>query len=81
MVNLVSEMILEKVAERRAALGSRLRALRVAAGMTQEQLATKCSLDRKTINRVEAGHHSVRLDNLWALADALGVPASALVAD
>ena len=47
--------------------------------MTQEQLATAAGLDRKTVNRIERGIHSIRLDNVWAISDALGMKTSDLL--
>jgi transcriptional regulator with XRE-family HTH domain len=47
--------------------------------LTQEQLAELAGLDRKTISRVENGHYSPSLDNVWALADALNVEAYSLL--
>ena len=64
---------------RRERLGSRVRQLRVASGMTQEQLAEACGLDRKTVNRFETGALSPAVDRLFVIADALGVTASQLL--
>lgn len=75
----MGEVTVDPTMERRIALGRKLRLLRVAAGLTQEQLAKASQLDRKTVNRIEVGRHSVRLDNLWAMADALGVKPSELI--
>ncbi|MFG2763166.1 helix-turn-helix domain-containing protein [Streptomyces rubiginosohelvolus] len=64
---------------RRRAIGVRVRALRKAAGLTQEGLAGRAGLDRKTVNRLELAITSPLLDHLLVIADALGVPLSDLV--
>ncbi|MFW3477242.1 helix-turn-helix domain-containing protein [Streptomyces microflavus] len=50
-----------------------------AAGLTQEGLAGRAGLDRKTVNRLEQGATSPLLDHLLVIADAIGVPLSDLV--
>lgn len=64
----------ELAADRRH-FGDRLRALRTAAGLTQEQLAERAALDRKTVIRIEGGIHSPALDKVFVLARALDQPA------
>ena len=61
------------------AFGDRLRVARARAGMTQEDLAKAAGLDRKTVNRIERGIHSIRLDNVWAISEALGLKVEDLV--
>lgn len=58
---------------RRLVFGGNVRRHRQELGISQEQLAVSAGVDRKTINRVEQGVHSVRLDNVWLIADALEV--------
>lgn len=58
---------------RRLRFGDNVRRFRHAHGMSQEELASKAGMDRKTVNRIEQGVHSVRLDNVWLLAQALDV--------
>lgn len=52
---------------------------RVASELTQEQLAVKAGVDRKTINRIENGHFSPSLTTLVRLASALKTPIAELV--
>ncbi len=70
----------ERVAARRHALGSTLRALRLAAGMTQESLALKAGLDRSFYVEVETGKHSLTVDRLFDIADALDLQPAVLLA-
>jgi transcriptional regulator with XRE-family HTH domain/tetratricopeptide (TPR) repeat protein len=54
-------------------LGQRLRALRLRAGLSQEDLAARAGVALKTIGNIEAGRTTPRPSTLRALADALGV--------
>lgn len=60
--------------QRRRAVGVRIREARLHANLTQERLAERASIDRKTVNRIELGHISALLDHLILIADALDVP-------
>lgn len=64
----------------RAAFARRLRTLRTTAGLTQTAMAKAAGMDRSYYAEVETGQHSVSLDRIFAIADALGVPAHALFA-
>jgi transcriptional regulator with XRE-family HTH domain len=66
---------------RRAAFGSRVRALRTDRGWSQERLAHEAGLDRTYIGSVERGERNIALDNIWLLADTLGVAPADLVQD
>lgn len=59
-----------------ASLGARLRELRLAAGLTQAELARRTGIHRPNIARVEAGRHTPSLETLARLAGAIGVPTS-----
>jgi transcriptional regulator with XRE-family HTH domain len=61
-------------------LGPVLRKARLAAHLTQEQLAFRAGLDRSYLSQLENDHKSPTLDVLFRLCDALGVRASRLVA-
>jgi transcriptional regulator with XRE-family HTH domain len=61
------------IAARREAVGSRMRELRQQAGLTQAQVAAAASLSRFFYGEVEAGRRTLSLDNVFAVADALGV--------
>ena len=60
-----------------ADIGKRIRACRLARGMTQEQLANACGengVSRNYIQRIETGVSSCSLDTLMDIAKALDVP-------
>ena len=57
-------------------LGARLRELRLAAGLTQAELARRTGIHRPNIARVEAGRHTPSLETLSRIATAIGVPAT-----
>jgi DNA-binding XRE family transcriptional regulator len=64
-----------------ARLGARLRELRVAAGLTQAELARRTGIHRPNIARVEAGRHTPSLETLARLASAIGVPTTHVLAE
>ncbi|MGW8326452.1 helix-turn-helix domain-containing protein [Streptomyces sp. NPDC055897] len=67
------------VLARRQAVGDRIRAARIHADLTQEQVSNSTGIDRATYNRIEQGHASPLLDSLIRIADAIGVPLADLV--
>lgn len=67
------------VLTRRRAIGDHIRTARLAAGLTQEQVALRIGMDRATYNRIEQGHSAALVDSLILIADAIGVPLSDLV--
>lgn len=60
---------------------NRLRAVRVAAGMSQRRLAAEAGVARLTIQRTERGETEPTPGTLAVLASALGVHPMALVND
>lgn len=62
-----------------ARLGARLRELRLAAGLTQAELARRTGIHRPNIARVEAGRHTPSLETLARLASAIGVPTTTVL--
>lgn len=63
----------------RAGFGERLRQLRLAAKLSQEELALAAGLDRTYVSSCERGHRNVTLETIGRLADALSVDPAALV--
>jgi len=60
------------------AFGARVRELRQAAGLTQEDLAERCGLFRTYMSRIETGNANPTLTMIHALAASLAVPVPAL---
>lgn len=60
-------------AEIKKMLGSRVRALRTARGMTQEELGEKASINYKYLGSIERGERNPSLENLARIAEGLGV--------
>ena len=63
------------------AFGVALRRLRLAAGRTQEQLALDSGVQRNFISLIETGQNQPTITTIGKLAAALGMSASALVAE
>ena len=61
-------------------LGNELRAARIAADMTQEQLSYAAEIDRTYVSQLENDKKSPTLETLFRICDALGVSASNLIA-
>lgn len=55
------------------ALGEKVRAERVKAGLTQEQLAERANLARNYIGNIERAEYKVTVETLAQIAKALGV--------
>jgi len=62
----------------RAEFGRRVRELRTAAGLSQEEFAHLAGMDRTYVGGVERGERNVSLDNIYRLSRALGVSAGKL---
>ncbi|MFE5967145.1 helix-turn-helix transcriptional regulator [Streptomyces sp. NPDC056463] len=67
------------VHDRRRALGRRIRDLRMYAGHTQEAFVEMTDIDRRTLQRIEAGESDPRYGHLLRIADALSIPLADLV--
>ena len=65
----------------REAFGLRIRLLRTAQRLTQDQLAARASVTRNYVSAIERGRQGIDLLRLRQLADALKVPLPALVTD
>jgi len=65
-----------------AAFGGRIRALREAKGLSQEQLAHESGLHRTVVGFIERGEREIGISKIWPLAEALGVtPADLFLLD
>lgn len=58
--------------------GARVRELRRNKGLSQEELALACGLDRTYVGSVERGERNISLVNIHVLALALRVPVKVL---
>lgn len=58
-----------------------IRHARKAAGLTQAELARRAGCDQSEISRLERGERLMSVRMLKAIARALGIPSSALLAD
>ena len=63
------------------ALGASVRARRLKLGLSQDVLAAKTGLHRTYVGGIERGERNVSLLNICALADALLISVSDLLAD
>lgn len=60
-------------------VAEQLRKLRLAAELSQDQLAKLAGIDRKTINRIENGHFSPTLDTITRLCVTLKITPGTLL--
>jgi len=66
----------------RRIFGANLRRYRLAAGLSQEAVAERMSVDRAHVSSMERGHQNVTLLTLWHASQAVGVrPAQLLDED
>jgi transcriptional regulator with XRE-family HTH domain len=61
-------------------LGKELRKARLAAGLTQEELAHRTRIDRSYISELEHDHKNPTVNRLFRLCKALGIKPSVLIA-
>lgn len=66
---------------RRRAFGAKVRELRKAQRLSQEALAHRAGLDRTYVGSVERGERNIAHDNIWLLADTLGVAPGELLVE
>ena len=59
--------------------GDKVRSVRITKGLSQEQLAELCDLDRTYIGGVERGERNIGLRNLLKIAAALNIKAQKLL--
>jgi transcriptional regulator with XRE-family HTH domain len=59
--------------------GQKVRKKRTALGLSQEDFAAKCNLDRTYISGIERGRRNVGLRNVEAIAGALGISIAELM--
>lgn len=59
--------------ETRTRIGQRVKALRLMAEFSQDELAQRAGLQRTHIGRIEGGKYAVNIETLQAIAEALGM--------
>lgn len=64
----------ERMENMKVLLGARIREIRNARGLTQEQLAEKIDVEQKQVSRIESGKNYPTIGRLEKMADALNVP-------
>lgn len=64
----------------KALFAANVRRLRIAAGLSQEALAERADLHRTYVSSVERAERNVSLENIFRLAEALGVDPRELLA-
>lgn len=65
----------------RIRFGHRIRDLRRATGMSQEEFAEKCGFARTYMSRIETGTANPSIDAVQTLATALKIPLGKMFAD
>lgn len=65
--------------DRLRAFGGRVRELRKAKGLSQEELGERADLHRNFVGMLERGERNPTLVTLFRLADGLGVPPADLI--
>ncbi|MEQ1725888.1 MAG: helix-turn-helix transcriptional regulator [Sphingopyxis sp.] len=63
----------------REVLATNLKRFRLAAGLSQEELAHRAHLDRTYVSSLERGRYSASIDKIESLSLALGIEASELL--
>ena len=59
--------------ETRQRIGQRVKALRLAAGLSQQELADRAGLNRTHIGRIEDGAFGSQVETIQQIAEALGM--------
>ena len=62
-----------------AEIGDRVRSLRAAAGLSQEQLAEVLDVDQSAVSRIEGGDRALTARELTVVADHFGVTPASIV--
>ena len=63
----------------REVLATNLKRFRLAAGLSQEELAHRADIDRTYVSSLERGRYSASIDMLESLSMALGIEAAQLL--
>jgi transcriptional regulator with XRE-family HTH domain len=69
---------MEKTGSIKKMLGNRIRGLRREMGLSQENFADKCGIDRSYMSGIERGVRNPTLEVLWAISGGLDLDLSQL---
>lgn len=69
----------DRVHRRRRAIGDRIRAARLHAGLTLEAVSLRTGIRIATLSEIEQGHRAALIDTLIRIADGIGVRLSQFV--
>lgn len=72
------KLLATKSARQQKIVSTELRKQRVKVDLSQDELARRAGIDRKTINRIENGHFSPTLDTITRLCVVLKITPSTL---
>jgi len=61
------------------AFGKRVREIRKAKNLSQEELAALACIDRSYMGHIERGEKNITLTKIYQVAEALGIPAFKLI--
>jgi putative transcriptional regulator len=78
-MNISAKTLKAKSDAQQKIVASELRKLRIKAELSQDELAQRAGIDRKTINRIENGHFSPTLDTITRLSLVLKITPGALL--
>ena len=79
MMTISAKTLKAKSEAQQKIVASELRKLRINAELSQDELAQRAGIDRKTINRIENGHFSPTLDTITRLSLVLKIAPCALL--
>lgn len=74
-----TEMKKSEIMKKERKVAEKIKDLRIERGMSQNALADKAGIDRKTVNRIENNHFSPNLNTLFRLCDTLSVKPSEIL--
>lgn len=60
-------------------VGKNVYAFRTLKGISQRELSEKCGISRQKVSTIELGHYNCRLEDVFRIAQVLGVPFKALI--
>jgi len=62
-------------------IGRRIKTIRLAKNMTQNDLAIECEFEKASLSRIEAGKTNITIRTLYKISTALEIPIAEFFAD